>query len=132
MIKRVDHVAVVVRNMDEALQLYDNLLGLKPGKVEDNQEQGVKAALISIGDTEIELLEPIDPNGGVAKFLEQRGGGLHHISLEVDDVDWQLEQLEAKGAKLIDKKGRSGLAGKIAFVHPKSLDGVLLELVQKV
>ena len=132
MIKKVNHIAVVVRNLDEALELYDNLFGLKPAKVETVPDQGVKAALFPIGEGgEIELLEPIDPQSGVAKFLERQGEGIHHICLEVDDVDKELSLLAEKGAQLIDKQGREGLAGKIGFIHPKSTRGVLIELAQK-
>jgi methylmalonyl-CoA epimerase len=81
---------------------------------------------------EIELLEPIDPQGGIAKFLENRGEGIHHICLEVEDVDHELTTLAKKGVQLIDKQGRPGLAGKIGFLHPKSTKGVLIELAQKV
>ena len=132
MIKKVDHVAIVVKNLDEALQLYENILGVKPDKIETIPEQGVKAALLPIaGGGEIELMEPIDPQSGVAKFLENRGEGIHHICLEVDDVDNELRMLGDKGIQLIDKQGRSGLAGKIGFIHPKSTKGVLIELAQK-
>ena len=132
MIKKVDHVAVVVRNLDEALEVYNNLFGLKPAKVETVPDQGVKSALFPIaGGGEIELLEPIDPQSGVAKFLERQGEGVHHICLEVDDVDKELSLLAEKGAQLIDKQGRKGLAGKIGFIHPKSTRGVLIELAQK-
>jgi methylmalonyl-CoA epimerase len=131
MIKKVHHVAVVVRNLDEALQLYDNLFGVKPTKIEAVPEQGVKAALLPIGEGgEIELLEPIDPQGGVAKFLENKGEGIHHICLEVDDIDKELCAIADKGYQLIDTKSRSGLAGQIAFIHPKSTKGVLIELAQ--
>ncbi len=132
MIKRIDHTAIVVRNIEETLELYSKLFGLKASHIETVPDQGVKTALIPIGDTEIELLEPIDPQGGVAKFLERRGEGLHHISLEVDDVDQELSSLEGKGAELIDKKGRKGVAGRIGFLHPKSTRGVLIELAQKI
>ena len=133
MIKKIDHVAIVVRSIDEALELYDRLFGIKPTKVEDVPDQGVKSALLPFKDGgEIELLEPIDPQGGVAKFLENKGEGIHHISLEVDDVDKELSGLADKGCQLIDKQGRPGLAGKIGFVHPKSTRGVLYELTQKV
>jgi len=131
MIKRIDHVAIAVKNLDEAVKVFDNLFGIKPSKIEVVPDQGVKAAVIHIGNTEIEFLEPIDPNGGVAKFVETKGGGIHHISLEVDDTDAELKRLEAKGVALIDKKGRKGLAGKIGFIHPKSANGVLYELAQK-
>ncbi len=132
MIKRIDHVSIAVKNLDEAVAVFKNLFGLEPERIEDVPDQGVKAALIPIGDTEIEFLEPIDPQGGVAKFLERKGEGIHHICLEVDVVDEELNSLVAKGAELIDKQGRKGLAGKIGFIHPKSTKGVLIELAQKV
>ena len=133
MVTKLDHVAIAVKNLDETLQLYEKLFGLKPSKIEDVPAQGVKAAIIPLGSgSEIELLEPIDPKGGVAKFVERSGGGIHHIALEVDDVDKELDILAGKGVQLIDKKGRPGLAGKVAFVHPKSVEGVLVELCQKV
>jgi len=133
MIKKVDHIAVVVRSLDEALQLYDDLFGAKPSKIETLPEQGVKAALLPIAEGgEIELLEPIDSQSGAGKFLETRGEGIHHLCLEVDDVDEELSTLAGKGVQLIDKQGRPGLAGKIGFIHPKSTKGVLIELAQKV
>ena len=133
MIKKVDHIAIVVRNLDEALKLYENVFGMKPAKIETLPQQGVKAALLPVKDGgEIELLEPIDPQSGVAKFLESKGEGIHHICLVVDDVDQELSNLASKGVSLIDKQGRSGLAGKIGFIHPKSTKGVLFELAQKV
>jgi len=132
MIKKIDHIAIAVENLDEALQLYYNLLGVKPSKIETLPQQGVKAALLPIEDGgEIELLEPIDPNSGVAKFLETRGEGIHHICMEVDDVDKELASLAQKGLQLIDKQGHPGLAGKVGFLHPKSTKGVLIELAQK-
>jgi methylmalonyl-CoA/ethylmalonyl-CoA epimerase len=133
MIKKLDHVAVIVKNLDEALKLYDELFGVKPTKIETIPQQGVKAALLPFKEGgEIELLEPIDPQSGVAKFLESKGEGIHHVSLVVDDVDKELSQLAEKGVALIDKQGRPGLAGKIGFIHPKSTKGVLFELAQKV
>jgi methylmalonyl-CoA epimerase len=133
MIKKVHHIAVVVKNLDEALELYDNLFGIKPSKIEVIQQQGVKAALLPMPEGgEIELLEPIDPQSGVAKFLESRGEGIHHICFEVDDVDHELRNLADKGAQLIDSQGRLGLAGKVGFIHPKSTKGILIELAQKV
>jgi methylmalonyl-CoA epimerase len=132
MIKKIDHVAIAVKNLDEALQLYNRLFGAKPSKIETIPQQGVKAALIPLGEgSEIELLEPIDPHSGVAKFLENRGEGIHHICLEVEDVDRELSILADKGVQLIDKQGRPGLAGKVGFLHPKSTKGVLIELAQK-
>lgn len=133
MITGMNHVAIAVRNLDEALKMYATVFGLKPSKIETVPEQGVKAALLPLPQGgEIELLEPIDPNGGVAKFLESKGEGIHHICLDVDDVDAELNTLAGKGVQLIDKKGRKGLAGKVGFIHPKATKGVLVELAQKV
>lgn len=133
MIKKVHHVSIAVNNLDETLQLYDKLFGLKPVKVETLPDQGVKAALLPLAEGgEIEFIEPINPESGVAKFLERRGEGIHHLCLEVDNVDQELRQLAEKGVELIDKKGRSGLAGKVGFLHPKSTKGALIELCQKV
>lgn len=133
MIKKVDHVAIAVKNLDEALELYEKLFGAKASKIETLPQQGVKAALLPMAEGgEIELLEPIDPQSGVAKFLESRGEGIHHICLEVENVDQELCTLADKGVQLIDKQGRNGLAGKVGFLHPKSTKGVLIELAQKV
>jgi methylmalonyl-CoA/ethylmalonyl-CoA epimerase len=132
MIKRIHHVSVAVRNLEEALKLYEGLFGLRPEKIETLPEQGVKAALLPVWGSEIELIQPLDPNSGVGRFLESRGEGVHHICLEVDDVDRELGELEKKGVQLIDKKGRWGLVGKVAFLHPRSTRGMLIELVQTV
>ena len=131
MIKKVHHVAIAVRNLDEALTLYENLFDMKPSKIETVPDQGVKAAILTMKEgCEIELLEPIDPNGGVAKFLENKGEGIHHICLEVDNIDEALNEVADKGCQLIDKKSRKGVAGQIGFLHPKSTKGVLIELAQ--
>jgi lactoylglutathione lyase/methylmalonyl-CoA/ethylmalonyl-CoA epimerase len=131
MLKDIHHVALVVKSIEESLPFFEKAFGLKGGKVEMLPEQGVRAVLIPIGHGEIELIEPVEPNTGVAKFLESRGEGIHHICLEVDDVDRELEELAARGVQPIDKQGRKGLAGKVAFLHPKSTRGVLIELAQK-
>jgi methylmalonyl-CoA epimerase len=133
MIKKVDHIAIAVKDLDEALSTYEKIFGLKPEKIEDVPEQGVKAALIPIGEgSEIELIQPINPESGVAKFLEKKGEGIHHIALQVENIDQELKSLATQGVELIDKEPRSGLAGRIAFLHPKSTRGVLYELCQKV
>jgi methylmalonyl-CoA/ethylmalonyl-CoA epimerase len=132
MIKKVAHIAIAVKNLDDALKLYRVLFGITPSKIETIPQQGVKAALLPVADDgEIELLEPIDPQSGIAKFLEHRGEGIHHICLEVENVDGELSRLEQKGVQLIDKQGRQGISGKVGFLHPKSTGGVLIELVQK-
>lgn len=123
-------MAIAVKNLDEAVKLFESLLGLKVNKIEVLPEQGVRAAIFSLGNANIELIQPLEPTSGVAKFIEKKGEGLHHISLSVEDVDGALNSLERKGAELIDRKGRKGLESKVGFVHPKTFKGVLLELTQ--
>lgn len=132
MIKRIDHISVAVKSLDETLEVFKSVFGMEPAHTETIPDQGVKAALIKVGDGEIEFIEPIDPEGGVAKFIERRGEGIHHICLEVDNIEETLNSLAANGVDLIDKKPRKGLAGMIGFVHPKSTKGVLFELAEKV
>ena len=132
MIKKVDHIAIAVKNLEETIQLYDKLFGIRPNKIEALPQQGVKAAILPIGEgAEIELIEPMDPKGGVAQFIESRGEGIHHICFEVDNIDDELVQLANKGFKLVDEQGRPGIAGKVGFLHPGSTKGVLIELAQK-
>lgn len=131
MIKNLHHVAIAVKDLDEMLKRLDEIFGLKASHIEEVRDQGVKAALIPVGASEIELLEPIDPEGAVAKFIERRGEGFHHICLEVDNVDEELKALAERGYALVDKVGRKGLAGRIGFIHPKTA-GFLIELAQKV
>jgi methylmalonyl-CoA epimerase len=123
-------VGIVVRNLEEAYAFYRDILGLPVHKEATVEDQGVKAALLTIGNSEIELLEPINETGGVAKFLEKRGEGLHHICFETDDVDAELEATKQKGIAVIDQKPRVGLAGMICFLHPKANHGVLIEYAQ--
>jgi methylmalonyl-CoA epimerase len=110
--------------------LWRDLLGLSLTKSATIQDQGVKAALLKAGDSEIELLEPLNPDNGVGKFLSRRGGGLHHVCFETEDVVRELEAAHAKGIQLIDQKPRPGLAGMICFLHPKATRGVLVEYAQ--
>lgn len=130
MLKKIHHVGIVVRSLDEAYRFYRDTLGLKVHKEATVEDQGVKAALLTIGNSEIELLEPINEHGGVAKFLEKRGEGLHHICFETDDIAAELEQTKQKGIAVIDQKPRVGLAGMICFLHPKANHGVLIEYAQ--
>ncbi|MEA1958372.1 MAG: methylmalonyl-CoA epimerase [Chloroflexota bacterium] len=132
MLKKIDHIAIAMKSVDEALKVFEDVFGLKCDHIEEIPDQGVKAATVRIGDVNIEFVEPIDPEGGVAKFVEKKGEGIHHIAIEVDDIVAELAALEAKGVALIDKQPRKGLAGKIAFLHPKSTKGVLTELVEKI
>jgi methylmalonyl-CoA/ethylmalonyl-CoA epimerase len=130
MLKKIHHVGVVVPNLEEAMKFWRDLLGLHVTKSETIQDQGVKAALLQVGASEIELLEPINPDNGVGKFLAKRGGGLHHLCFETDDVEKELDGARAKGVELIDQKPRRGLAGMICFLHPKATRGVLVEYAQ--
>ncbi len=129
MITKIDHIGIAVSDLDEALKLYRDTLGLEVEKTEDFG--GMRIAFLPIGDTEFELLQPTDPDGALAKFVEKRGEGVQHIALRVDDVAKSLEELKAKGLRVIDEKPRPGAGGaSIAFFHPKSTGGVLLEICQ--
>ena len=132
---RVHHVGVVVRSMDEGYAFFRDQLGLPFVREAFIEDQGVKAALLDLGTSLLELLEPVEPDTGIARFLEKRGEGLHHICLEVDDLRASLADLKAKGIQLIDDEPqeaiRHGLVGTVAFLHPSSLHGVLVELVEK-
>lgn len=128
MANRIAHIAILVSNLEEALKLYEGLFGTKLDKSETVSQQGVKAAILSLADgAKLELLEPL-PGSNMARVLEKRGEGLHHIALEVDNVDQELIRLSEKGVELIDKKSRPGVEGMVAFIHPKSIRGVLVEL----
>ena len=130
MIKKVHHIGIAVNNLAESVALFEKLLGVR-AHVEEAPCQRVTEAVFKLGEgVEIDLLEPMGPDSAVAKFLEKRGEGLHHIALEVDDINADLKDVESKGVQLIDKEGREGVAGQIAFLHPKSVNGVLVELVQ--
>ena len=133
-VKRIDHVAVVVRDLESALQFYRDLLGIQPSRILDFPQEGVRIAFLPLGGadgSEIELLEPINPEGSVARFLQQRGGGLHHICLEVPDIDQTLAELRDAGARVLDESPRPTAEGRGIFLHPKGTGGVLLELVQR-
>ena len=129
MIQKIDHIGIAVSDLDEALKLYRDTLGLEVDHIEDFE--GMKIAFIPIGDTEFELLQPTDPESALAKFIEKKGAGVQHIAIRVDDVQKSLEELKAKGLRAIDEKPRPGAGGaSIAFFHPKSTLGVLLEICQ--
>ncbi len=130
MLKKIHHVGIVVRNIEAAYAFYRDTLSLPVAKQDIIPDQGVKAALLTIGASEIELLEPLDPNTGVARFLERQGEGLHHLCFETDDVAQALEAAKAKGLPVIDRQPRPGLAGMICFLHPKASHGVLVEYAQ--
>jgi len=128
---KVDHIGIATRAIEEALELWRDTLGLKVELTEDVTDQGVRVAMLPIGDTLIELLEPLSNDSPVGKFLEKRGPGIHHVAVRVTDIRASLAQLKQKGSRLIDETPRRGAGGcLVAFVHPSSTNGVLLELVQ--
>lgn len=128
---KVDHIGIATRQIDVALALWRDALGLQVDFTEEVKEQGVRVAMLPIGETHIELLEPLSENSPVGKFLEKRGPGIHHVAIQVTDIRATLALLKEKGTRLIDETPRTGAGGcLVAFVHPASANGVLLELVQ--
>jgi methylmalonyl-CoA/ethylmalonyl-CoA epimerase len=130
-VKRIDHIAIVVRNLASALAVYRDALGLELKQELTVGEQGVNIAFLPSGDSQIELLEPISPDTVIGRYLAKRGEGLHHICLEVDDIEAAMAQMKAQGISLIDETPKRGAHGKIAFIHPKGTHGVLVELLQR-
>ena len=132
MITGLDHIGIAVSNLNEALRIYEGILGLKLVKIKTVEEQRVKVAMLLAGETKIELLEPTNEESPVAKFIAKKGEGIHHIALIVSDIDGSLEEMKRRGIALIDEKPRIGFEGhKIAFLHPKSTKNVLVELCEK-
>lgn len=130
-ITRLDHIGIAVKSIAESLKVYE-AMGLKSVGVEEVAEQKVRVAFLPIGETEIELLESTAPDGPVAKYIEKNGEGIQHLALRVDNLEAALAEMKAKGVRLIDEKPRYGAGGaKIAFVHPRSTGGVLLELSER-
>jgi methylmalonyl-CoA/ethylmalonyl-CoA epimerase len=131
MIKKIDHIGIAVKSIEEASKLY-TLLGLKITETEVVEEQKVKVAFLPTGDSEVELLESTDPDGPVARFIAAKGEGIQHIAFRVDDIEAALAALKEAGVRLIDEKPRRGAGGaKIAFLHPKETFGTLVELCQR-
>ena len=123
------HVAVATNDVERHKELFDNLFGLKSGRIEINTANKVSLSFVDLCNTDLEFLQPLDRESPIFKFLERRGPGIHHICLMVDDIDAALEELQAKGVRLIDIKPRQGAEGSlIAFIHPESTGGILIEL----
>ena len=128
---KIDHIGIAVKSLAEAAAIYENALGLKVNAYDQVDEQGVRVAMLNIGESRIELLEPTGPESPIEKFMTKRGEGIHHIAITVDDIEKALERLKASGVRLVDNEPRRGAHNtRIAFVHPSSTHGVLLELVQ--
>lgn len=131
-ILKIDHIGIAVKSIDATKQLYGELLGLSHAGSETVAAQKVTTAFFPVGDTEVELLESTSPDGPIAKYLEKKGEGIQHIALRVGNIEESLAELKAKGVQLIDEKPRLGAGGaKIAFLHPKSTFGVLIELCER-
>jgi methylmalonyl-CoA/ethylmalonyl-CoA epimerase len=129
---KINHLGIATQKIDEALKFWQDALGLENVHTEEVAEQKVRVAMLPVGETRIELLEPTAGDSPIAKFLEKRGGGIHHIAIEVEDIEASIAKLKSEGARLIDERPRIGAEGcLIAFVHPSSTGGVLLELVQE-
>ncbi len=129
MIEKIHHIGLAVKSLEEALQVYQGVLGLESEGTEVVESQGVRVAFLPVGDTCLELLEPITDASPLARFLANRGEGIHHICLEVTDIVAALAELKQHGIRLIDDKPRTGAGGtRVAFVHPSSMHGVLIEL----
>ncbi len=135
MVEKVDHIGIAVKNLEETLEFYEEVLGIKSVGTEVVEEQKVRVAFLPTGgDTEIELLESTEEDGPIAKFIEKRGGeGIQHIAYRVDNIEKSIEELKEKGLRMIDEKPRYGAGGgaRIAFLHPKSTFGVLIELCER-
>lgn len=129
--KGLDHVAIAVKDLEAAVRYYVEVLGFAPPELEEVPEQKVRTAIFGHGQGRIELISPTDATSGVAKFLEKRGEGLHHVCVEVDDIDGTLQELKLKGAQLLDEAPKPGAGGaRVAFIHPRGAHGVLTELRQ--
>jgi len=129
---KIDHIGIAVKNLDETISFYRDVLGLEVGGTEIVEEQKVKVAFLPVGDSEVELLESTTEDGPIAKFIERNGEGLQHVAFKVENIKEAIEYMESKGMRMIDKEPRYGAGGaKIAFVHPKSSHRVLVELTER-
>lgn len=129
-VNHIDHVGVAVKDIDAALKFFQEVFGTPPAEIQILPDQGVRATLIEVGQTRLELLEPLSDDTPVGRFVERRGEGLHHLALNVSDLAGNLKKLEENGVELVDREPREGLSGMIAFLHPRSVFGILTELVE--
>ena len=131
-LEKLDHIGIAVEKIDEALPFWEGMLGLPLHGTEEVKEQKVRTAFLPVGDSEVELLESLDAEGPIAKFIAAKGQGIQHIAFRVKDIDASLAELKAKGLRLIDETPRYGAGGaRIAFLHPKATGGVLIELCER-
>ena len=131
-VKHIDHIGIAVKSIEQAGKFYTDMLGLKIENIENVAEQKVNVAFIPITDSEVELLESTQPDGPVAKYIDSRGEGVQHVAFRVENIEEALEELKARGIRLIDQQPRKGAGGaRIAFIHPKETNGVLIELCER-
>jgi methylmalonyl-CoA/ethylmalonyl-CoA epimerase len=132
MVKKVDHIGIAVKNLEESIKFYSEILGLEVNGVEVVEEQKVKVAFLPLGDTEIELLEATSPDSAIAKFIESRGPGIQHIAYRVESIEKAIEYMLNKGMRMINETPRYGAGNaRVAFMHPKSSEGILVELCER-
>ena len=130
-LNHIEHIGIAVKNLNESIKFYESVLGLKCYSIEEVKDQKVRTAFFMVGETKIELLESAEPDGPIAKFIEKKGEGIHHIAYAVNNLKEALKEAESKGIQLIDNEPRKGAEGlNIAFIHPKSANGVLIELCE--
>lgn len=129
--RHLNHVAIAVSDIEDTIELYRKLFGVGEAEIEEIPDQRVRATLVKVGGSQLEFIQPTDPKGSVARFIERHGEAMHHICLEVEDLQGKLDALAAGGVELIDKSPREGLSGTIAFIHPRATRGVLIELVDQ-
>lgn len=132
--RRIDHVAIIVRNIEQALTFYQDTLGIQPREIKEVPSEQVRIAFLPLGGpggSEIELIEPTTPDSSLSRFLEKRGEGMHHICLEVENIETALYEMQEKGAPVLDTQPRQAAEGRAIFLHPKGTNGVLLELLEK-
>ena len=129
-VNHIDHVGVAVKDIHAALKLFQEVFGAPPAELKELPDQGARATLVQVGQTRLELLEPLADDTPIGRFIERRGEGLHHLAFNVSDLAGKLRALDALGLQLVGKEPREGLSGAIAFIHPRSVFGVLTELVE--
>lgn len=129
-IKKINHIAIAVKDVEESLKFWRDAMGLQVDHIEDVPSQKSEVVFIPVGDSEVELVRPTSADSGVAKFVEEKGGGMHHLCFEVDNIDEMLTQLKERGVRLINETALELPGRKMAFIHPKSTNGVLVELYE--
>ena len=128
---KINHIGIAVKNLDEAIKKYQKVLGIDPDEVIRSPEMDMGVAMYSLNDVKIEVMEPTKQEGPIARFIDSRGEGIHHICFEVEDIDEKINYLLGEGIRLVDEKARQGIDGMVAFIHPKEMNSVLIELLQQ-